>query len=146
MAITNLLPTEGKAEPIRNNYTNPTSFKNALVGELIALTLNVGFDKYDANFGQAGKHLENMYIRKGKFRGKTVGEFLDIANKMLGKCMSPYKAEDITNTAKKINENYKNGNTDKHRLVCRLSDCSHDEDDDDDDHDDDHDHHDDDDD
>ena len=63
-AITNLLPSEGKTEALKNNYTNPTNLKNLLVGELIALTLNVGFDKHDAAFGQAGKRLEDMYIKK----------------------------------------------------------------------------------
>jgi len=103
--------------------------------------LNVGFDKYDAAFGQAGKHLEDMFIKKGKFKGKTVAEFLAIANKALGKCGSSYSLSDIRNMAKHINDNYTNGNEDKHRLVCRLSDCSHDEDDDDDDDHDDDDHH-----
>jgi len=140
-AISNLLPAEGKTEALKNNYTNPLVLKNSLVGELIALTLNVGFDKYDAAFGQAGKHLEDMFIKKGKFKGKSVAEFLAIANKALGKCGSSYSLSDIRNMAKHINDNYTNGNEDKHRLVCRLSDCSHDEDDDDDDDHDDDDHH-----
>jgi len=142
-AISNLLPSEGKTESLRSNYTNPTSLKNSLVGELIALTLNVEFDKFDANFGEAGKHLEDMFIKKGKFRGLTVKEFLDIANKALGKCGSSYKLSDIRNMAKHINDNYKNGEEDKHRLVCNKNECSHDDHDDDhDDHDhDDHHHH-----
>jgi hypothetical protein len=83
-----------------------------------------------------------MYIKSGKFKGKTVGEFLALANKALGKCGSPYNLNEYRNTARKINENYKNGTNDKHRLVCHLNQCNHDGDDDDDD-DDDHDNHDD---
>jgi hypothetical protein len=143
-AITNLLPTDGKSEALRRNYTDPSALRNALVGELIALTLNVGFDKHDASFGQATKHLEDMYIKSGKFRGITVGEFLSLANKSLGKCGSRFNLNDYRETARKINENYKNGTEDKHRLVCHINQCDDhdgDDDDDDDDHDDhDHDH------
>ena len=141
-AIRTLLPTDGKAEALRRSYTDPTSLRNKLVGELIALTLNVGFDKYDSTFGHATKHLEDMYIREGKFKGWTVAQFLATANKTLGKCISSHNLEDYWNWARKINENYLNGTQDKHRLVCHLNQCNgHGDDDDDDDHDDhDHDH------
>jgi hypothetical protein len=85
-----------------------------------------------------------MYIKSGKFRGITVGEFLSLANKSLGKCGSRFNLNDYRETARKINENYKNGTEDKHRLVCHINQCDDhdgDDDDDDDDHDDhDHDH------
>ena len=143
-AVGDLLPSEGKTEALKSNYTNPVNLKNSLVGEIVALNLNVGFDKYDPAFGAAGKHLEDMFIKKGKFGGMTVKEFLDLANKALGNCgNSSYKLSDIRNMAKHINDNYKNGDEDKHRLVCSKNDCSHDdhdEDDDDDDHDDHDDH------
>ena len=141
-AIRTLLPTDGKAEALRRNYRDPSSLKNELVGELIALTLNVGFDKHDASFGEASKHLEDMFIKSGKFKGNTVAEFLALANKALGKCSSSHDLDEFRKTAKKINENYKNGTEDKHRLVCHKNECNHDgDDDDDDDHDDHDDHH-----
>jgi ABC-type Zn2+ transport system substrate-binding protein/surface adhesin len=83
-----------------------------------------------------------MYIKKGKFRGMTVKQLLDIGNNALGKCGSIYKLSDIRNMAKQINDNYKNGDEDRHRLVCNKNDCSPDEHHDHDhDHDDDHDDH-----
>ena len=138
-AITNLLPAGGTPKALQQNYTDPFGIQNTLVGQLMALTLNVGFDKYDANFGQAGRRLGSMYIKKGKFRGKTVNEFLDIANKVLGKCSTAYKASDINEVASKINENYKNGTANKNYLVCHLNECDDHDGDDDDDHDEDHD-------
>lgn len=120
-AITELLPAGGTPKALSQNYTNPTNLKNTLVGQMVALTLNVGFDKYDANFGQAGRRLETMYIKKGEFRGKTVAQFLDIANKVLGNCSNQYKAPEINETASKINENYTDGNANKGFLVCNLS-------------------------
>lgn len=134
-AITNLLPAGGTPKALQQSYTNPANIQNTLVGQLLALSLNVGFDKYDANFGQAGRRLESMYIKKGKFKGKTVGQFLDIANKVLGRCSTQYKASEINETASKINENYKDGNTNKGFLVCSLNDCDDDDDDEDDDED-----------
>jgi len=141
-AVIGLLPSDGKAERLKKNYVDPKDLKNKLIGELVALTLNVGFDKYDENFGEAGRKLSTMYIRKGKFHGKTVAEFLAIANNVLGKCSGNYKPEDLANTAKKINENYKHGKKDKHYLACTLRECDDHDDghDGDDDHDDDDDH------
>ena len=138
-AVTNVLPAGGHPQPLKMNYTNPAELKNTLAGQLIALTLSVGFDKYDPNFGAAGRKLETMFIKKGKFRGKTVAEFLEIANKVLGKCSNAYKASDINETATKINENYKNGTYNKGFLVCNLNQCDDDDHDDHDDDDDDHD-------
>jgi hypothetical protein len=131
-AVTNLLPAGGTPKPLTQSYTDPVNIKNNMVAQLVALTLNVTFDRYDANFGQAARKLETMYIKKGKFKGMTVAQFLDIANKELGKCTSQYKASDISETATKINENYTDGNTNKGFLVCHLHECDDDDDDDDD--------------
>ena len=140
-AITDFLPAGGTPAKLKANATNPAdkSIKNVLIGQLTALTLSVGFDNYDANFGEAGKKLGDMIIRKGKFKGKTVNEFLAIANKVLGGCSTRYKPSDINETVEKINENYVDGKKDNHFLVCDINDCDKDDDhdDDDDDHDDD---------
>ena len=147
-AITDFLPAGGSPGVLKANATNPPdkSIKNVLIGQLIALTLNVGFDNHDAAFGSAGKKLGDMIIKKGTFKGKTVNEFLIIANKVLGGCANTYKASKINDVATKINENYDDGKSDKGFLVCELKDCddndhegdndNDDNDNDDDDHDD----------
>jgi hypothetical protein len=66
-AITNLLPTGGTAAKLTSNMTDPASIKNVLVGHLVAVTLAVGFDNYDPNFGQAGASLGSMKISQGAF-------------------------------------------------------------------------------
>jgi hypothetical protein len=121
--ITDLLPAGGTPKALQQNYTDPATIQNTLVGQLIALTLNVGFDNYDPNFGQAGRSLGTMYIKKGKFRRKTVNEFLIIANDVLGTCSNAYKPSDINETAAKINENFQSGDANKGYLVCRLNEC-----------------------
>ena len=117
-AITNLLPTGGQAAVLKASATNPTNIKNVLVGHLIALTLSLRFDVVDADFGDAGVNLGNMIIGSGPFAGKTVNEFMTIANNVIGGCSTAYSIGDILTTATLINENYVDGKTDKGYLDC----------------------------
>jgi hypothetical protein len=135
-AITDFLPAGGSPDVLKANATNPPdkSIKNVLIGQLTALTLSVGFDNHDAAFGSAGKKLGDMLIKKGTFKGKTVNEFLAIANKVLGGCSNMYKASLINDVASKINENYVDGKSDEGFLVCELKDCDDNEHEGDDDH------------
>jgi hypothetical protein len=117
-AVTNFLPSGGKAVKLTSNYTNPDGFKNVLAGHLVALTLSVGFDAYDANFASAGITLGAMQIKSGAFAGWTVSEFLAEANKVLGGCSSNFTIEQVLETATAINENYVDGKRDNGFLVC----------------------------
>ena len=119
-AITNLLPAGGQPQALKQSYVNPTGLKNNLAAQIIALSLSVGFDKHDPNFGEANRSLESMYIGSGTFKGKTVGEFLSIAYSVLGGCSTAYKASDISDAAAKINENYTDGNSNNGFLVCVI--------------------------
>jgi len=119
-AITDLLPTGGKAEVLTQNYTNLAAIKNVLVGHLVALTLSTGFDVYDPNFGKAGIGLGDMKIGSGLFAGWTVSAFLAEANKALGGCGS-YTPAQVLETADKINANYDDGSVDKGFLKCPNS-------------------------
>jgi hypothetical protein len=117
-AITNLLPTGGKAAALTMDYTNPAEIKNVLVGHMVALTLSVGFDANDADFGKGGVELGDMVINSGVFKGWTVSQFLAEANNILGGCSTAYKIDDVLTTATAINENYVDGKVDKGYLVC----------------------------
>jgi hypothetical protein len=117
-AVTNLLPSGGKAQTLTMSYVNPTGLKNVLVGHLVALTLSVRFDAYDVNFGEAGITLGQMKIGSGPFAGWTVSDFLAEANRVLGGCSSAFTIEQVLETATKINENYVDGKTDNKFLVC----------------------------
>jgi hypothetical protein len=117
-AITDLLPTGGEAKALTQNYTDPSSIKNVLVGHLVALTLSVGFDAKYEDFGQGGIDLDDMIIGSGAFNGWTVGAFLAEANKVLGGCSSAYTAKQVLETATAINENYVDGKVDKGYLTC----------------------------
>jgi hypothetical protein len=116
--VTNFLPSGGQAKALTQNYVNPTNLKNVLAGQLVALTLSVTFDQKDPNFGPAGVHLRDMQIGSGAFAGWTVNAFLAEANKVLGGAASSYTVQQVLETATAINENYVDGKSDKHYLVC----------------------------
>lgn len=115
-AITAYLPSGGEAAALTKNYTDPKEkeLKNSLAHHLVALTLNVGFDKYDPNFGEAEIHLGDMIIAKGTFEGWTVNAFLAAANKALGGCDNTYKLKQLTEVAEHINECCKKDSDDDH--------------------------------
>lgn len=117
-AITDLLPTGGTPAALKNNYTNPASIKNELVGQVVALSLSVGFDNYDPGFGQAGITLGAMKIGSGTFAGWTVNDFLTEANKVLGGCDATYTPQQIEDTIDKINKNYDDGTVNLGFLTC----------------------------
>lgn len=117
-AVTNLLPTGGKASALTANATDPASIKNVLVGQIVALKLSLGFDAYDANFGESAVPLGQMIIGSGAFKGYGVYDFLNIAEGVLGGCNKQFTAEQVNETASAINENFDNGNTNKGYLVC----------------------------
>jgi hypothetical protein len=117
-AITNLLPTGGKGAALTANYVNPSTLKNVLVGQLVALKLSVGFDAWDAGFGQSDVALGNMVIGSGAFQGATVSQFVTIADQVLGGCNSNYTPAQVLETAAAINENFDNGTTNNGYLTC----------------------------
>lgn len=117
-AVTNLLPTGGKAAALTSTSVDPASIKNVLVGQLVALKLSVTFDAKDASFGQSSVALGNMIIGSGTFKGKTVADFLAIAEQVLGGCNAQYTPAQVNETAASINENFTDGTTNNGYLVC----------------------------
>ncbi len=104
-AVTDNLPVGGTPAVLLADYRNSTP-KNVLVGQLITLSLNVGFDNYDPTFGPSDVSLRNMIIGSGPFQGKTVGQFLSIANQVIGGCNNTYSPSTINETATNINESF----------------------------------------
>jgi hypothetical protein len=117
-AITDLLPTGGTPAALKGSSTNPPAIKNELVGQLVALTLSVGFDDSDPSFGPAGVALGDMNIGSGIFSGWTVRNFLAEANKVLGGCSTNYTPSQVNGVADLINKNYDDGLVDNGFLVC----------------------------
>jgi len=116
-AIQVYLPSSSTSAALTQNYTDDGP-NTVLGGQLLTLALNIGFDNYDANFGAGTQHLEDMVIASGDFAGKTVAEFMAIANDVFGGCSTDYTPDQINVTATAINENYDNGTVDNGYLTC----------------------------
>lgn len=120
-AVRDFLPsgTTPRALPA-GNLTNPgNTYKNVLAGQVVALTLSVGFDLADPNFATPSTHLANLVIASGTFAGMTVQQVLNEANRVLGGCSSNYSASQMNDVISSINENYVDGTTDQGFLLCQ---------------------------
>ncbi|MCU7495074.1 MAG: choice-of-anchor A family protein [Ignavibacteria bacterium] len=118
--IKNYLQGGGTPSPLSHSYTNPTSSESGNLGvQLVALTLNVYFDAA-GKIGSNTLALKDLVIVSGKFAGKTVAEFLSLANGALGGEALPdgITYSIINDAATAINENFDNGTVDKGYLTC----------------------------
>ncbi len=120
-AVQNFLPSGGQAKKLPANLLNPTNYKNVLAGQLVALTLSVGFDNNDPDFG-SGDLLANAVINNGTFNGWTVQELLDEANNFIGGCPSSYTASQLNSALTMVNENFVDGTTNNGNLDCYKKD------------------------
>ncbi len=121
-AITNFLPTGSAPSALPSgNITNPTSYRNVFAGQVTALSLSVGFDNYDSNFGTSSANLKDLVILSGTFAGWTVQQLLDEANQTIGGCASNYSFSALNNAVSSVNQNYVGGNTTGSFLGCPLN-------------------------
>ena len=119
-AVDAFLPSSTTARALNAGVlTNPgQSYKNVLAGQLVALTLSVGFDAYDADFGGSSTWLGDAEIVTGMFQGWTVQMLLDEANSFIGGCASNFTAAQLNSALTMINENYTDGTTDNGNVTC----------------------------
>ncbi len=119
-SITDFLPSGGTPSVLNNNYSDPGSlYSNTLAGQLVAVMLAVGFDSNDPGFSSSNISLGNYIIASGPFQGKTVNQFLNLANDFIGNCQaSQYTASDFNAAADAINRNYDEGSQDLGFLKC----------------------------
>ena len=94
------------------------SYKNVLAAQLVGVTLTVGFDEYDEDFSQSSQYFGNLVITEGVFEGFTVYDFLELANGVIGGCLTGYSFSDLNQAATAINENFVGGNSDHGYLAC----------------------------
>ena len=120
-AVENFLPSGGTPRSLNaGTMTDPTekSYGNTLAGQVVALTLSVGFDAFDMNFSTSETPLGSLIVVSGIFNGMTVKQILTEANKVLGGESSSYTAQQINEIVSAINENYDNGKVNKGVLAC----------------------------
>lgn len=109
--------TPGK---LTKNYTDPSSTEAGLLGvHLAALQFNVTLDGLSPIIKSL--KLPDLILAQGKFQGKTVAEFMTVANAALGGAdisSAGYTYSELSDAAARINENFDNGSADKGFLTC----------------------------
>lgn len=116
--VEEFLPAGGTASMLQIDMLNPVGYGNVLAGQLVALTLSVGFDNYDEDFSEASNSLSALIIGNGLFAGWTVSEILTEANLYFGGCESAYSASELNSVLSSINENFVDGSSDNGFLIC----------------------------
>lgn len=122
-AVKNYLPDGGTAAAYTQNYSNPTSNINVLSGQLTALKLNTAFSAA-GKLGSNTTKLGDLVIATGPFTGKTVSQFLAMAETAIGGgSLNGFTLSQYNDAATSINENFDNGTVDKGFLSCASSVC-----------------------
>ncbi len=118
-AIQKVLPASGTPATLTAPFiTNPTTVNNVFAGQLIAASLNVGFDYYDPNFATPTRNLGTMYCNFAPFLGMTVDQVILEANQAIGGKSTVHSIPDLTMALDFINRNYDNGIDDNGDLIC----------------------------
>jgi len=108
--ITNFLPEGGTADALPN-FT-------VLTGQLVAASLNVGFDAYDTDFAGSDVALGDMFTDAAGFEGMTLSDILAAANEVIGGCSEAFEYAALNAVLTTINENFDNGTIDNGHLTC----------------------------
>jgi uncharacterized protein (DUF2141 family) len=118
-AVTNFLPSGGQPAMLPPGVlTNPVNYNNTFAGQLVALTLSVGFDAANPNFGQSNTLLGNTWVVSGLFSGMQVSQILQLANNKIGNCGGTYSVSALNGILSTINENFVDGTIDNGNLSC----------------------------
>jgi uncharacterized repeat protein (TIGR01451 family) len=142
-AIKDFLPQGGSPAQLTASYVmggagNPVqNLGNVFAGQVLALSLSVGFDLYDANFGGSTTNLKDLILKSGNykctndgkeetftianaFNGWTVAKLLEEANKALGGCMTSYNIGELNSAVDAVNNAFVDGTKDcgKSFLLC----------------------------
>lgn len=122
-AVRDFLPS-GSAPSVlpEGNMTDPgDSYSNNFAGQVLALSVSVGFDNAIEDFGDAPITISELEINSGPLAGITVAEVLEEANSVLGGCEGSYSITDLNSAITGINENYVDGDQNNGFLDCETN-------------------------
>lgn len=125
--VTDFLPSGSTPTSLpQGTLTNPGgSYNNVFAGHLVALSLSVGFDAFDQNFGSGNLGLGNLSLNQGEFAGWTVAQVLEEANRAIGGCESEFTFSALSNALASVNENFIDGTTNAGAVDCGVGyDCA----------------------
>ena len=118
-AVEAFLPSSGQPSVLPNGTSVDPNLGNTFAGHLVAATLTLGFDAYDANFSSNSLSIADLVYNSGIFTGMTVGEVVAIANDVIGGCSIEYSPSQLTQGLALFNENYVDGTTDNGNFSCQ---------------------------
>jgi hypothetical protein len=122
-AVEAYLPCGGQPGPLEDDFEDPAERVEGgggvLASQTLALTLNLGFDAIDENFGSSEELLADQVICNTgtDFDGWTVAGLLEEANWILAGCESDYGPGETAEILEIVNENYSDGGADN-GYVC----------------------------
>ncbi len=120
-AVEDFLPSGGTPALLSGALVDPAdSINNTLASQVLAVSLAVGFDVYDADFASSTSGFGSLPILSGAHAGMTVADFLTYANQVIGGCAEGDLSA-LNATATAINENYDNGTVDQSYLECNSN-------------------------
>jgi Secretion system C-terminal sorting domain/SprB repeat len=108
--VTDFLPEGGTPDALPS--------LSVLTGQLVAASLNVGFDAYDADFAGSPVALGDMFTDAAGFEGMTVADIVAAANEVIGGCSDAFGYSALNAVLTTINENFDNGTQDNGHLTC----------------------------
>jgi len=116
-AIDMFLPESGAPTPLTHSVINPPNLSNPFAGEVLALTLNVSLDAFNASSAPAGQvPLSSLVVADpaSALYGLTVGDVLTDANLLLSGQATPGNVmlADAYDAVSRINANFENGTAD----------------------------------
>jgi len=116
IAVQAALPTGGTPGALARSYINPfpsmtgeASEAGGLLGQVVALTLNVVFDLYDPSFCGSAVSLKDLIVTSGDCAGMTVDRVLAEANTVLGGGSSSFGPAQIYECVVPINDSFAGG-------------------------------------
>ncbi len=118
-AVQSFLPAGGPSTILPlGSMTDPTNYSNTFASQLIGITLSLGFDAYDPDFGASDFALANVVYLEGTFAGMTLAEVVAIANQVIGGCDTGYSVNQLNTALTAANENYVDGIQDQGAFTC----------------------------
>lgn len=118
-ALQAFLPSGGPSAilPV-GSLVDPTSLPNTLASQLIGITLSLGFDAYDPDFGASDFALADVVYAEGTFAGMTLTEVVQIANEVIGGCSTAYTLGQLNTALTTANQNYVDGTQNNGAFIC----------------------------
>jgi hypothetical protein len=113
-AVQDFLPNGGTPAALTESLVDPVGRITVLAGQVAALSLSVGFDDNDPNFGASSTRLGDAVLCAGSLLdGLTVDQILALGNEALGGCPTAYNIGDINDALATINQNFVDGDNDE---------------------------------